>query len=74
MVIYNAAALNNEELLKEFQILKVLEASTYYDVCQPEFAYKSEEAKKEDINYLHAVRHEISRVRNILLKRGFRNV
>lgn len=74
MIIPNASHLNNEELLKEFNVLKLLEASTFYDLQETQFVYKPEEEKKEMINYLHAIRTEISRVRNILLKRGFRNV
>lgn len=74
MIIQNASHLDNEELLKEYDILKFLEASTFYDVMEHPYTSKTEEQKKEDINYLHTVRCEISRIQNILLKRGFRNI
>lgn len=74
MIIQNASHLDNEDLLKEYNILKVLEASTYYDVMEHPHTGKTEDQKKEDINYLHTLRCEISRIQNILLKRGFRNI
>ena len=74
MVIQNASHLNNKALLKEYNILKILEAAAYYDVKEHPHTGKTEDQKKEDINYLHTLRCEISRVQNILLKRGFRNI
>jgi hypothetical protein len=74
MIIQNARRLDNEELLKEYNILKVLEASTYYDVMEHPNSSKTVDQKKEDINYLHTLRCEISRIHVILLKRGFRNI
>ena len=74
MVIQNASHLNKEELLAELTKLKITAGAIYYDIMEPSFAYNSEEVKKEAINELHALRCEISRIQNILMKRGFRNI
>lgn len=74
MIIQDAHKLDNEQLLKEYDILKLLEGCTFYDVMNHHNSSKTEDEKKEDINYLHTVRCELSRLKNILLRRGFRNI
>ena len=74
MIIQNARLLSNVELLREFDKLKILESCQYYDIMNKKDEGWSLDSQKDDIDKLHLLRSELSRVRNILLLRGFRNV
>lgn len=74
MIIQNARTLSNVELLREYDKIKILESCQYYDIMQKKSEGWSLDSQKDDIDKLHLLRSEISRVRNILLLRGFRNI
>jgi hypothetical protein len=74
MIIQNARTLSNVELLREYDKIKILESCQYYDIMQKKAEGWSLDSQKDDIDKLHLLRSEISRVRNILLLRGFRNI
>jgi hypothetical protein len=74
MIIQNARTMSNVELLRVFDKLKILESCQYYDIMQKKYEGWSLDSQKDDIDKLHLLRNEVSRVRNILLLRGFRNV
>lgn len=72
MVIQNARLLDNAELLREYENLRVQEGCLYYDIKERNMQGYSIEEQRKDIDVLHALRCEISRVRDLLLKRGYR--
>lgn len=72
MVIQNARLLDNAELLREYENLRVQEGCLYYDIKERNMQGYSMEEQRKDIDVLHALRSEISRVRDLLLKRGYR--
>jgi hypothetical protein len=72
MIIQNARLLDNEEILKEYENLRIQEGCLYYDIKSKNMVGYSMVEQKKDIDELHALRCEISRVRDLLLKRGYR--
>lgn len=72
MIIQNARLLDNADLLKEYENLRVQEGCLYYDIIERNKQDYPMEEKRRDIDSLHALRSEISRVRVLLLIRGYR--
>jgi hypothetical protein len=74
MIIQNSRLMDNTTLLFHYNQLRVQEASKFYDLKEKRVLGISLDEQKEDIDELHSLRCEISRIQNILLKRGFRNL
>jgi hypothetical protein len=66
--------MDNTTLLFHYNQLRVQAASKFYDLKEKRVLGISLDGQKEDIDELHSLRCEISRIQNILLKRGFRNL
>ena len=66
--------MDNTTLLFHYNQLKVQEAELYFEITEKRISGHSLESQKDDVDKLHSYRCEISRVQNILLKRGFRNL
>lgn len=74
MIIQNSRLMDNTTLLFHYNQLRVQAASKFYDLKEKRVLGISLDGQKEDIDELHSLRCEISRIQNILLKRGFRNL
>lgn len=74
MIIQNSRLMDNATLLFHYNQLKVLEAELYYEITEKRISGNSLDSQKDDVDKLHSYRCEISRIQNILLKRGFRNL
>lgn len=74
MIIQNSHSMDNVTLLFHYNQLKVLEAELYYEITEKRISGNSLDSQKDDVDKLHSYRCEISRLQNILLKRGFRNL
>jgi hypothetical protein len=74
MIIQDSRLMDNTTLLFHYNQLKIQEAEKFYDITEKRVWGNSLDDQKEDINELHSLRCEISRLQNILLKRGFRNL
>lgn len=74
MIIQNSHSMDNTTLLFFYSQLKVQEANLFYDITEKRIDGHSLDDQRADVDKLHALRCEISRIQNILLKRGFRNL
>lgn len=74
MIIQNSHSMDNTTLLFHYNQLKVQEAELYYEITEKRISGNSLDSQKDDVDKLHSYRCEISRIQNILLKRGFRNI
>jgi hypothetical protein len=74
MIIINTSSMDNTTLLFHYNQLRIQEADLYYEINEKKSCSTSLDSQRDDIDKLHSLRCEASRLRNILLKRGLRNI
>jgi hypothetical protein len=74
MIIQDSRLMDNTTLLFHYNQLRIQEAELYYEITEKRIKGNSLDSQRADVDELHAYRCEISRIQNILLKRGFRNL
>jgi hypothetical protein len=74
MIIQDSRLMDNTTLLFHYNQLKIQEAEMYYEITEKRLVGHSLDDQRADVDKLHALRCEVSRLQNILLKRGFRNL
>jgi hypothetical protein len=74
MIIQDSRLMDNATLLFHYNNLKIQEAELYYEITEKRIKGISLDNQRADVDELHSLRCEVSRLQNILLKRGFRNL
>lgn len=74
MIIQDSRLMDNTTLLFHYNNLKIQEAEMYFEIYEKNIEGTSLDNLRDDVDKLHALRCEISRLQNVLLKRGFRNL
>jgi CHAD domain-containing protein len=74
MIIQDTNSMDNTTLLFHYNQLRIQEAELYYEITEKRICSKSLDSQRDDVDKLHSLRCEASRLRNILLKRGLRNI
>jgi CHAD domain-containing protein len=74
MIIQDTNCMDNTTVLFHYNQLRIQEAELYYEITEKRNCSTSLDSQRADVDKLHSLRCEASRLRNILLKRGIRNI